>query len=204
MPEVRIAAELLASYPDAKVDLTMGERTIDLIDEGFDLAIRLALPPDSSLIVRSLATWRHVLCCSPAYLEKYGPPQQLSELAERNCVRHLFYPHGDDWHFVDRKGAPASVRVSGNLVTNSDGADSRFARCWYFAGGGIFGRRGSRTGPSGSSIVPIPAGGILDERGLSASSSFVGEGPQLYRSARAPQSRASTPDRSIFLSLARP
>ena len=108
-----------ASYPDAKVDLTMGERTIDLIDEGFDLAIRLALPPDSSLIVRSLATWRHVLCCSPAYLEKYGPPQQLSELVERNWVRHLFYPYGDDWHFVDRKGAPASVRVSGNLVTNS-------------------------------------------------------------------------------------
>jgi len=82
VPEVRIAAEFLASYPDAKVDLTMGERTIDLIDEGFDLAIRPALPPDSSLIVRSLATWRHVLCCSPAYLEKYGPPQQLSELAE--------------------------------------------------------------------------------------------------------------------------
>jgi DNA-binding transcriptional LysR family regulator len=113
VPEVRIAAEFLASYPDAKVDLTMGERTIDLIDEGFDLAIRLARPPDSSLIVRSLATWRHVLCCSPAYLEKYGPPQQLSELAERNCVRHLFYPYGDDWHFVDRKGAPVSVRVSG-------------------------------------------------------------------------------------------
>lgn len=114
-----VAAEFLASYPDAKVDLTMGERTIDLIDEGFDLAIRLALPPDSSLIVRNLATWRHVLCCSPAYLEKYGPPQQLSELAERNCVRHLSYPYGDDWHFVDRKGAPASMRVSGNLVTNS-------------------------------------------------------------------------------------
>jgi DNA-binding transcriptional LysR family regulator len=114
-----VAAEFLASYPDATIDLTMGERTIDLIDEGFDLAIRLTLPPDSSLIVRSLATWRHVLCCSPAYLETYGPPQQLSELAERNCVRHLLYPHGDDWHFVDRKGAPASVRVSGNLVTNS-------------------------------------------------------------------------------------
>jgi DNA-binding transcriptional LysR family regulator len=58
-----VAAKFLASYPDAKVDLTIGERTIDLIDEGFDLAIRLALPPDSSLIFRSLATWRHVLCC---------------------------------------------------------------------------------------------------------------------------------------------
>ena len=59
-----VVAEFLAAYPDVKVDLTMGERAIDMIDEGFDVAIRLTPPPDSSLIVRSLATWRHVLCCS--------------------------------------------------------------------------------------------------------------------------------------------
>jgi DNA-binding transcriptional LysR family regulator len=112
-------AEFLLSYPEVKVDLTMGERSIDLIDEGFDLAIRLAPPPDSGLIVRSLATWRHVLCCSPVYLGKHGPPRQLSELADHNCVRHVHYPYQDDWHFVDREGAPASVRVTGNLVTNS-------------------------------------------------------------------------------------
>ncbi len=114
-----VVAEFLASYPGVKVDLTMGERTIDLIDEGIDLAVQLAPLPDSSLIIRSLATWRHVLCCSPAYLEKYGPPEQLSELAQRNCVRHVLYEYGDDWHFVDRNDTPASVRVSGNLVTNS-------------------------------------------------------------------------------------
>jgi DNA-binding transcriptional LysR family regulator len=114
-----VVAEFLASYPGVKVDLTMGERTIDLIDEGIDLAVRLAPVTDSSLIIRSLATWRHVLCCSPAYLEKYGPPEQLSELAQRNCVRHVLYEYGDDWHFVDRNDTPASVRVSGNLVTNS-------------------------------------------------------------------------------------
>ncbi len=112
-------AEFLNTYPDVKVDLTMGERNIDMIDEGFDIAIRLAPPPDSSLIVRSLATWRHVLCCSPGYLERHGPLRQLSELAGRNCIRHVLYPFGDDWHFIDREGAPASVRVSGNLVTNS-------------------------------------------------------------------------------------
>jgi DNA-binding transcriptional LysR family regulator len=116
-----VAAEFLASYPDAKVDLTMGERTIDLIDEGFDLAIRLALPPDSSLIVRSLATWRHVLCCSPAYLEKYGLDHRSNRPNSQNAIGFAIYSIrvGDDWHFVDRKGAPASVRVSGNLVTNS-------------------------------------------------------------------------------------
>src|SRR5438445_8956077 len=69
-----VVAEFLAAYPDVKVDLTMGERAIDMVDEGFDVAIRLTPPPDSSLIVRSLATWRHVLCCSHAYLEKHGRP----------------------------------------------------------------------------------------------------------------------------------
>ena len=67
-----VVAEYLGAYPEVKVDLSIGERTIDLIDEGFDIAIRLTPPPDSSLIVRSLATWRHVLCCSPDYLERHG------------------------------------------------------------------------------------------------------------------------------------
>jgi DNA-binding transcriptional LysR family regulator len=113
-----VVGEFLDAYPEVKVDLTMGERAIDMIDEGYDIAIRLTPPPDSSLIVRSLATWRHVLCCSHGYLEKHGRPQQLSELAERSCARHASYPY-DEWRFVDRKSVPASVRVSGNLVTNS-------------------------------------------------------------------------------------
>jgi DNA-binding transcriptional LysR family regulator len=114
-----VVAEFLSAYPDVKVDLTMGERAVDMIDEGYDVAIRLTPPPDSSLIVRSLATWRHVLCCSQTYLERHGRPQQLSELSERNCVRHVNYPYDDEWRFVDRKGTPASVRISGNLITNS-------------------------------------------------------------------------------------
>jgi DNA-binding transcriptional LysR family regulator len=114
-----VAAEFLARYPDVKVDLTMGERNVDMIDEGFDIAVRLTPPPDSSLIVRSLATWRHVLCCSHGYLQKHGRPESLSDLSARNCIRHELYPFGDEWHFVDRKGNPAAVRVSGNLITNS-------------------------------------------------------------------------------------
>lgn len=114
-----VVTDFLKRFSDVKVDLTIGERTVDLIDEGYDVAIRLTPPPDSSLIVRSLATWRHVLCCSPDYLEKHGPLRQLSELTNHNCIRHALYPYGDDWHFVDRKGTPASVRISGNLTTNS-------------------------------------------------------------------------------------
>ncbi|WP_234684395.1 LysR family transcriptional regulator [Bradyrhizobium monzae] len=114
-----VVAKLLSTYPEVKVDLRMGEANVDLIEEGYDVALRMTPPPDSSLIVRSLATWRHVLCCSHDYLEKHGRVQQLAELTEHNCGRHLNYPFGDEWRFFDRKGAPASVRISGSLVTNS-------------------------------------------------------------------------------------
>lgn len=129
-----VVAEFLASYAEVKVDLAIGERNIDMIDEGYDIAVRMLQPPDSSLIVRSLATWRHVLCCSHGYLDKHGRPAALSELAERNCIRHVSYPYGDEWHFADRKGAPASVRVAGNLVSNSGETLHRAA----LAGVGIF------------------------------------------------------------------
>jgi len=114
-----VVAEFLASYPEVKVDVTIGERNIDMIEDNFDIALRMVPPPDSSLIVRSLATWRHVLCCSHSYIEKHGKPEQLADLAGRNCLRHVNYPFGDEWHFVDRKGGAASVRISGNLVSNS-------------------------------------------------------------------------------------
>jgi DNA-binding transcriptional LysR family regulator len=129
-----VVAEFLASYPDVKVDLAIGERNVDMIDENFDVAIRMLPPPDSSLIVRSLATWRHVLCCSHGYLEKHGRPEHLADLAGRNCIRHASYPFGDEWHFIDRKGAPASVRISGNLISNSGETLHRAA----VAGVGIF------------------------------------------------------------------
>ncbi|WP_027580123.1 LysR family transcriptional regulator [Bradyrhizobium sp. Ai1a-2] len=114
-----VVAEFLKTYPEVRVDLSMGERTVDMIDEGFDVAVRMVLPPDSSLIVRSLATWRHVLCCSQDYLERHGTVHELAELSERDCVRHANYPYQDEWRFIDRSGAPASVKVSGRFITNS-------------------------------------------------------------------------------------
>jgi DNA-binding transcriptional LysR family regulator len=114
-----VVAKLLSTYPELKIDLRMGEADVDLIEEGYDVALRMTPPPDSSLIVRSLATWRHVLCCSHGYLDKHGRVQRLDELTTHNCGRHLNYPFGDEWRFLDRKGAPASVRISGSFVTNS-------------------------------------------------------------------------------------
>jgi len=128
-----VIAQYLKAFSDVKVDLRMGEADVDLIEEGFDVALRMTQPADSSLIVRSLATWRHVLCCSHDYLEAHGRVQQLPELAAHNCVRHLNYPFGDEWRFLDRKGNSASVRVSGNFVTNSGEA----LRTVALQGGGV-------------------------------------------------------------------
>jgi DNA-binding transcriptional LysR family regulator len=175
-----VVADFLKQFAGVNVTLTIGERMVDLIDEGYDLAIRLTPPPDSSLIVRSLATWRHVLCCSPDYLERHPQPKQLSELSDHNCVRHELYPYGDEWRFVDRKGAPASVRVSGNLTTNSGEALQRAA----LEGVGI----------------SLAAGFIVADD-LEAPASSVGEGSQLYRLSRASQCRTSEADQPVFVSL---
>jgi DNA-binding transcriptional LysR family regulator len=114
-----VVAEFLKAYPSVKVDLSMGERDIDMIDEGFDVAVRMVPPRDSSLIVRSLATWRHVLCCSQDYLAQHGGLRQLSELSGHDCIRHANYPYQDEWRFIDREGELASVKVSGRFITNS-------------------------------------------------------------------------------------
>ena len=72
-----------------------------------------------NLIVRRMTPWRHVLCCSPAYLASHEAPRRLQDVAGHNCLRYAFYPHGDEWRFIGPDGAPASVRTSGNLVSNS-------------------------------------------------------------------------------------
>ncbi len=77
------------------------------------------MPPDSSLIVRRLVNWDHVLCCAPSYLESHPLPRNPADLAEHNCIRYAFYPYGNEWHFFDPTGQPIAVRVNGNLVTTS-------------------------------------------------------------------------------------
>jgi DNA-binding transcriptional LysR family regulator len=114
-----VVMRFLEDFPEAAIDLRTGHRMPDLVEEGFDLAIRAVVPPDSSLIVRRLAEWRPTVCCTPRYLEDHPAPARLADLATHNCLRYAYYPFGDEWRFTDRDGKPAAVRVSGNLVTTS-------------------------------------------------------------------------------------
>ena len=114
-----VVDEFLTLYPAVTVDLSIGERAVDLIEEGFDLAIRASPPPESSAIIRQLTPWRHVLCCAPSYLETHPAPARPADIAHHNCLRYAFYPYGDEWRFDGPDGQPGAVRVSGNVVTNS-------------------------------------------------------------------------------------
>jgi DNA-binding transcriptional LysR family regulator len=114
-----IVSEFTRRHPAVSIDLTAGERMVDLVEEGFDLAVRAAPPLDSSFVVRRLTAWRHVLCCSPGFLKTHPPPKRPSDLARYNCIRYQYYPFGDEWRFEDRKGKPVAVKVSGDVVTNS-------------------------------------------------------------------------------------
>ncbi len=114
-----VVSEYLSLYPDVTVDLMIGDRMVDLIEEGFDLIIRITPPPDSSLIVRRLAGWRHFLCGSPGYLETHDRPRQPSDLKAHNCLRYAFYPFEEGWRFIAPDGQTVSVRVDGNFITSS-------------------------------------------------------------------------------------
>jgi DNA-binding transcriptional LysR family regulator len=114
-----IVTVFLDRYPEASVDLRTGHVMIDLVQEGFDLAITPLPPPDSTLISRRLAAGRFILCCAPAYLEKRPAPRRPADLAGHNCLRYAYLPFGDHWPFLDARGNPVVARVSGNLITTS-------------------------------------------------------------------------------------
>ncbi len=114
-----VLSEYMRLYPALSVELTMGARMVDLVEEGCDLAIRATVPADASLVVRQLGAWRHVPCAAPAYVEEYGRPAHPSDLAAHNCLRYAFYPHGDEWRFTGPGGEAVTARVKGTLRTNS-------------------------------------------------------------------------------------
>ena len=128
-----IVAEYLTRYPAVTCELTAGDRYIDLVEHGYDLALNSLPPPESSLIVRRLTPWRHVLCCASSYLDERDAPLRPSDLAHYNCIRYAYYPTGDEWRFTDPDGATIGVKVSGNIVSNSAEA----LRSMLLAGHGV-------------------------------------------------------------------
>lgn len=111
-------ADFMTRYPDLAVTLDLDDRRVSLIEEGYDVAVRIADLPDSSLVARKLAPARRVVCASPAYWAEHGLPVHPRELAHHNCLIYAYLPTQNDWRFRGPSG-PLTVRVAGNLKANN-------------------------------------------------------------------------------------
>ena len=111
-------SEFLANHPQVTLDVQLADRVIDLMDEGFDLAVRIARLPDSSLISRQLASTRLVLCAAPSYLKRRGTPAHPSELAQHDVMGYSLMAMGDQWQFTGPDG-PVSAKVRPRMWTNN-------------------------------------------------------------------------------------
>jgi DNA-binding transcriptional LysR family regulator len=103
--------EFLQAHPQIEFDLDFNDREVDLIQEGFDLAIRIAKLPDSSLIARRLAPIKFVMCASPAYLEQMGIPQSPDELREHQCLVYSLLRDFEYWHLIDSNGKEIKTKI---------------------------------------------------------------------------------------------
>ncbi len=101
----------LQTHPEIEFDLDFSDRQVDLLAEGFDLAIRIASLPDSSLIARHLAPIRTIMCASPAYLERMGTPQSPEELTKHRCLVYNLISNSDNWSIYDTTGQLIKTRV---------------------------------------------------------------------------------------------
>jgi len=110
--------DFMAQYPDVELDITLADRVVDLVEEGYDLAVRIARLPNSSLVSRKLAATRMVLCASPGYLRKNGKPKNPSELTAHTVLSYSLLATGDLWEFDGPQGR-AAVTVKPVLRTNS-------------------------------------------------------------------------------------
>lgn len=112
---------LLARYPDLGVDLVLNDRVVDVLDEGFDVSIRIVRMEDSSLVARRLSGFRRVVCASPDYWRRHGRPAHPDDLAGHECLIYGYLAQPLDWPFAGPDGR-FRVRVSGRFRANNGDA----------------------------------------------------------------------------------
>lgn len=119
----RYLGELLAKYnqqyPQVHLDITLHDRQIDLVEEGYDLAVRIAELKDSSLVARRLAPCHLVVCASPAYLQAHGEPKTPEALKQHQCLSYAYLDSTKYWILEDSEGQMKQIPVNGALRANN-------------------------------------------------------------------------------------
>ncbi|MBW4565973.1 MAG: LysR family transcriptional regulator [Mojavia pulchra JT2-VF2] len=106
----------LAQYPDLKVDVSLTNRIVDLIEEGVDAVVRIGIGRDNRLIMHRLAIAKFIVCATPNYLQKYGTPKTINDLTHHNCITFISAWTGKsyDWRF-QQDGKEVLLPVQGNI-----------------------------------------------------------------------------------------
>ena len=111
--------EFLQAHPEIEFDLDFNDREVDLIQEGFDLAIRIAKLPDSSLIARRLAPIQFVMCASPVYLDRMGMPESPDQLREHQCLIYSLLRDYEYWYLMDSTGKEIRTKIQPYLKAST-------------------------------------------------------------------------------------
>lgn len=111
--------EFLKLHPQVELDITLTDRVVDLVDEGYDMAVRIALLANSSLVSRTLAQDEVLMCASPAYLRKTPPIQTLDDVAQHSVMAYSWWSGGDVWTLHDAQDQAHSVHTHPRLRANS-------------------------------------------------------------------------------------
>ncbi|MEO8524449.1 MAG: LysR family transcriptional regulator [Caldimonas sp.] len=112
-------AEYLMLNPRVRLDVTITDRVVDLVSEGYDLAIRIAREPSLHHVARELAPVRRVVCATPGYFERFGTPLSPQELTKHNCLHYTHFGSQGEWRLHDHSGEIV-VPVTGSFRVNDD------------------------------------------------------------------------------------
>lgn len=112
-------ADFHRQYPEVSVDMDLDDRQVNLVEEGYDLAVRIAELPDSSLIARRLGPCRHVLCASPAYLQQHGTPRHAEDLANHRLLSYGYHSSPREWQLVNPQGRHVNIALNSKIHMNN-------------------------------------------------------------------------------------
>jgi DNA-binding transcriptional LysR family regulator len=112
-------AAFLGAHAGVRFDVSLSDRVVDLVEEGFDLAVRIGAPGSENLVARKLGETRLVPCAAPRYLQAHGAPRVPEDLAQHNCFTYEYVTPRNLWRFHDAAANERAVRVSGSLHSNN-------------------------------------------------------------------------------------
>lgn len=114
-----IVAAFAAKYDQVRVDVDLSDRAVDLVDEGFDLAVRIGEIRSQFLVARRIGATSLVCCASPAYLERHGAPRTPDDLVRHRCLTYEYAATRHQWRFIGADGGDKVVRIGGPLHSNN-------------------------------------------------------------------------------------